>query len=156
MDDMNAPHGAMDLDFSGDALLMNELLLSFSSFDTGGFAYQIPQSERFKELPPNQDVEEEIELVEDVDDDFYGTSNSASSALQESQTEVSPEPPIQAPIPRRYVFPMIKSKLSSEPAATRIQGSLPQTNMDEEVTGNASTVAKASCEYCLWVLVAHS
>jgi hypothetical protein len=154
MDNMNAPRDAMDLDF-GDAL-MNELFLHFPNLDSGGFAYRIPQNERFKELPPNQDVEEEIELVEDVDDDFYGTSNSASSALQESQTEVSPEPPIQAPIPRRYVFPMIKSKLSSEPAATRIQGSLPQTNMDEEVTGNASTVAKASCEYCLWVLVAHS
>lgn len=97
----------MDFNFPGDALLMNELLLHFSSFD-GGFAYPIPQNERFKELPPNQDEEEEVNLVEDVEDDFYGTSISASFATEESQTEVSPEPPIEAPIPRRYIVQRLK------------------------------------------------
>jgi hypothetical protein len=144
---MDAARDAMDVDF-GDARLINELLFHFSNHNTGDFAYWIPQSERFKDLPPNQEVEEEVCLVEDVEDDFYGTGNSASSATEESQTEVSPEPLIQPPILRRCFLPIIKTNIWSEPAATRIQDSLLRTVMDEQGAVNASIVAKANCEYC--------
>jgi hypothetical protein len=93
----------MDLNFSDD-LFTN--LLHFSNLDTGAFVYRISENERFKELPPKQNVEQEIDLVEDVEDG-YGPNHSASSATAELQTDVSPEPPIQVPILRRYVSPVI-------------------------------------------------